>query len=512
MSSSTTYTYGEDPTANLDELVPNYYHRLDANGVIETGSCCYDTASEHLMMEKLMIDTVVLNAREYKIDGFRFDAMGLHFVYNMTDIRAAVARLVHGLDAGAGRATGVRLRSRKIRMAENGPVRVALEVTLIRTPGVSGGYPDQATQDIVHREFTYGLAGHTRGWREAQTDWQGQRLEAPLLALAASHHPGTLGKSFSLLKLSNPRVRVLALEKVEVGDELNLRLVGLDGKPQSDVHVSFAASITGAREVNGQEQPLRDAHLAAGELVTSFTASQPRTFALKLGTAPATVAQPRSAPVALNYDVATASNTGEATKGGIISKGDALPAEMLPSDLPFNNVTFHLARAKAGVPNGIIASGQKLALPAGQYNRVYLLAASADGDQKPSARPARAGPSSPSRTAAASSASGRPRLELPRHRPGQLRRHGRPPPRLHQARRPRLVQQPPPRRRGQKHRVRNQLGPAPRNMNDETGRLRWRARFRQLRELRLPHGFGRILRLQASHGLAKTAPPAHRHC
>ena len=97
-----TYTYGQDPTANLDELVPNYYHRLDANGAIETGSCCYDTASEHTMMEKLMIDTVVLNAKEYKIDGFRFDAMGLHFVYNMVDIRNALDALTPEKDGIEG--------------------------------------------------------------------------------------------------------------------------------------------------------------------------------------------------------------------------------------------------------------------------------------------------------------------------------------------------------------------------------------------------------------------------
>ncbi len=97
-----TYTSGEDPTANLDELVPNYYHRLDANGVLETGSCCADTASEHVMMEKLMIDTVVLNATQYKIDGFRFDAMGLHFVYNMVDIRNALNALTLEKDGVEG--------------------------------------------------------------------------------------------------------------------------------------------------------------------------------------------------------------------------------------------------------------------------------------------------------------------------------------------------------------------------------------------------------------------------
>ena len=97
-----TFASGEDPQANLDELVPNYYHRLDANGVLEMGSCCADTASEHKMMEKLMIDSVVLNAREYKIDGFRFDAMGLHFVYNMVDIRNALNALTPEKDGVDG--------------------------------------------------------------------------------------------------------------------------------------------------------------------------------------------------------------------------------------------------------------------------------------------------------------------------------------------------------------------------------------------------------------------------
>ncbi len=88
-----TYTSGETPSAVFDELVPNYYHRLDANGGLETGSCCADTASEHVMMQKVMIDTVLLNAKQYKVDGFRFDSMGLHFVYNMVAIRKALDSL-----------------------------------------------------------------------------------------------------------------------------------------------------------------------------------------------------------------------------------------------------------------------------------------------------------------------------------------------------------------------------------------------------------------------------------
>jgi pullulanase len=88
-----TNASGEAANSNLDEVVPLYYHRLDANGSLETGSCCPDTASEHRMMEKLMVDTLVLNAKEYKIDGFRFDLMSFHFTYNMQAIKQALAAL-----------------------------------------------------------------------------------------------------------------------------------------------------------------------------------------------------------------------------------------------------------------------------------------------------------------------------------------------------------------------------------------------------------------------------------
>jgi pullulanase len=88
-----TNASGEGPNSNLDEVVPNYYHRLDANGNLETGSCCPDTASEHLMMEKLIIDTLVLNARDYKIDGFRFDILSFMFTYNIQHIQQALQAL-----------------------------------------------------------------------------------------------------------------------------------------------------------------------------------------------------------------------------------------------------------------------------------------------------------------------------------------------------------------------------------------------------------------------------------
>jgi alpha-mannosidase len=175
---------------------------------------------------------------------------------------------------------------------------------------------------------------------------------------------------------------VLALKKAELSDEMIVRLVELDGRPQSNVRVAFAAPIAAAREVNGQEQAVRAATVTNGALVASFSAYQPRTFAVKLVKPGTKVATVRSAPVALSYDLATASNDGTATTGGFDGKGDALPAEMLPEQIIFNDVQFHLAGAKSGAANAVVAKGQTIELPSGNYNRVYILAASAEGDQK----------------------------------------------------------------------------------------------------------------------------------
>jgi alpha-mannosidase len=257
-----------------------------------------------------------------------------------------------------------------------------IRLTLIRTPGTRGGYADQGTQDIGHHEFVYGIAGHAAGWRESQTDWQGQRLNDPLIGFEASKHAGALGKEFSLLKVSNPRIRVLALKKAEHGDEIIVRLVELEGRPQPDVKISFNAAIVSAREVNGQEQPVASTPVSGGALVTSFSAYQPRTFAVKLAAAPTKVAAVHSTPVTLHYDLAAASNDGTKSESGFDGQGNALPAEMLPTQIAFNDVQFQLAPAKTGSPNAVTAKGQTIDLPAGQYNRVYLLAASADGDQK----------------------------------------------------------------------------------------------------------------------------------
>ena len=67
----------------LDKVVPGYYQRLNADGNVETSTCCQNTASEHAMFEKLMVDSLITWAKVYKVDGFRFDLMGHHMKSNL---------------------------------------------------------------------------------------------------------------------------------------------------------------------------------------------------------------------------------------------------------------------------------------------------------------------------------------------------------------------------------------------------------------------------------------------
>jgi len=91
-----TFSAGQSEKSVLDRIVPGYYHRLNATGAIERSTCCDNTATENLMMGKLMIDSVTQWATQYKIDSFRFDLMG-------HQPRAVMEQLQQRVNAATGR-------------------------------------------------------------------------------------------------------------------------------------------------------------------------------------------------------------------------------------------------------------------------------------------------------------------------------------------------------------------------------------------------------------------------
>jgi pullulanase-type alpha-1,6-glucosidase len=98
-----TNASGQSDNSVLDRVVPGYYHRLNADGNVEKSTCCENTATEHNMMRKLMVDSVVTWAKEYKVDGFRFDLMGHHMLEDMLAVRAALDSLTLEKDGVDGK-------------------------------------------------------------------------------------------------------------------------------------------------------------------------------------------------------------------------------------------------------------------------------------------------------------------------------------------------------------------------------------------------------------------------
>ncbi|MEU5978792.1 pullulanase-type alpha-1,6-glucosidase [Streptomyces sp. NPDC047315] len=98
-----TVASGQDDKSVLDKIVPGYYQRLLADGSVATSTCCANTAPEHAMMGKLVVDSVVTWAKEYKVDGFRFDLMGHHPKANMLAVRKALDALTPARDGVDGK-------------------------------------------------------------------------------------------------------------------------------------------------------------------------------------------------------------------------------------------------------------------------------------------------------------------------------------------------------------------------------------------------------------------------
>ncbi len=98
-----TVASGQAEKSVLDKIVPGYYQRLMADGSVATSTCCANTAPENAMMGKLVVDSVVTWARDYKVDGFRFDLMGHHPKANILAVRKALDELTPARDGVDGK-------------------------------------------------------------------------------------------------------------------------------------------------------------------------------------------------------------------------------------------------------------------------------------------------------------------------------------------------------------------------------------------------------------------------
>jgi len=254
---------------------------------------------------------------------------------------------------------------------DDGTVRL----TLLHTPGTHGGYEDQATQDIGKHHVLYALSGHAGDWRAGKSAQEAARLNQPLIPFRAGAHDGALGKSFSLFKTSSDDVRIQAIKKAEDSDGIVVRLRELSGKPLKSVRLSAAVPIASAREIDGQEREIAKAMLKDGALVCDVGGFELRAFAIELAPPPTKLARPVNSALPLAFDTDVISTNANRADG-------FLPAEQLPHEIIAGDAHFEIGPTADGQKNALACKGQELPLPKGEFDRVYLLAASdgAGGD------------------------------------------------------------------------------------------------------------------------------------
>ena len=74
-------------TSWFNQLVPGYYYRQKPDGTFSDATACgNETASERPMMRKFILESVKYWVKEFHVDGFRFDLMGVHDIETMNQI------------------------------------------------------------------------------------------------------------------------------------------------------------------------------------------------------------------------------------------------------------------------------------------------------------------------------------------------------------------------------------------------------------------------------------------
>lgn len=261
------------------------------------------------------------------------------------------------------------------------PADNILRLTLIHTPETRGSYRDQATQDIGIHKFRYAIAPHKGDWRAGDIPAIADRMNQPLVAFTVVKHAGNLGKRFSFLQLKGEGIAVKALKKAEDGEAIIVRVQEQFGKPVKTAELIFASTIISAVETNGQEETVGETNISSGKLIFDIGANSPKTFKVTLQKAAALQYPPASLPVKIDYDLDAVSMDANKKDGNLDGKGTTFPGELFPQTIFNDGIEFKLGEVGNGQNNVLVCKGQTVALPRGDFNRLYILASAVGGDQ-----------------------------------------------------------------------------------------------------------------------------------
>ena len=258
-----------------------------------------------------------------------------------------------------------------------------IRLSLLYSPKPGNGYTYQERQDFGYHEFTYSLIGHEGQLNKANTVQRATAYNSPLHAFESPKHKGDLGREFSFASSDNDHVVVRALKKAENGDEYVVRVYETAGKDTQTATISFASNIVKAVEADGTEKEIGSASFSGNKLNVNIKPFSVKTYRLKLEgnvseKAGTCYANAQSLELPFNKNCFS---HNEFRSAGDFEGGNSYAAELLPKEgLTVDGV--HFTFGEMDTFNGLACQGDTIKLPAdGNYNKVYLLAASSAGDR-----------------------------------------------------------------------------------------------------------------------------------
>jgi pullulanase-type alpha-1,6-glucosidase len=146
----------------LDKVVPGYYHRQLEDGTTAESTCCPNTAPEHMMMGRLVVDSIVTWASAYKVDGFRFDLMGHHPRANILEVKVTLDHLRSDVDGVDG--PGVYLYGEGWNFGEVAYDARFAQATQVNMAGTGVGTFNDRLRDAVRGGGSFGDDPSVRGF------------------------------------------------------------------------------------------------------------------------------------------------------------------------------------------------------------------------------------------------------------------------------------------------------------------------------------------------------------
>lgn len=237
-------------------------------------------------------------------------------------------------------------------------------------------------QDQGENRFSYGVYGHSGKAGDSDAAKMGQAFSTHMTVTQTVAHEGVLGDNFSSGSISGKNVVLRALKKSDMNDDLVIiRVNEMSGKAEKGVTLTLGDGIEAASEVYASEEYKADANVKDGKLVFDMDGYEVKTFALKLKASDTQAkADTRQKVLPLEYNLDAYSPNSKKMDGSINALGDCYPAELVPGTVKFAGVTYNMGPSANGYKNAVQCKGQTLTLNGG-YNKLYILAASSNGDK-----------------------------------------------------------------------------------------------------------------------------------